>query len=425
MLSTVLPIALSPMPLPAGKTFDVAIVGGGIHGAGVAQASAAAGYRTLLIERSDWATATSRWSSKLIHGGLRYLESAQFNLVRNSLYERALLLKNAPQLVRAVPFFIPVYANTRRRPWQLRIGLTLYALLAGLHPLSRFRSVPKNEWATLTGLRTDNLQAVFQYWDAQTDDAELTRAVVQSASSLGATCITGCELLHADEQDFQHVLHLRSVDSSGTNISSNAQHWQCSARALVNATGPWVNEIVARCESAGTPQPISWVKGTHIVLPATAKPGIFYLEAPRDGRAVFVMPWRDHEGREQTLVGTTEVEINSPAANPTDTEIDYLLETLRFYFPQHPDTVVNSFAGVRVLPTGNSSPFGRARESLITRSGASAPFVSIYGGKLTTYRHTAEQVIAALRPALGYLSVRADTRQLPLTPVATSTPAIK
>ena len=409
-------IASSPLvSLPIGKTFDVAIVGGGIHGAGVAQASAAAGYRTLLIERSEWATATSRWSSKLIHGGLRYLESAQFNLVRNSLRERALLLQNAPQLVRAVPFFIPVYAHTRRRPWQLRIGLTLYALLAGLQPLSRFRSVPECEWATLTGLRTDNLQAVFQYWDAQTDDAELTRAVVQSAISLGATCITGCELLHADDQDFQHVLHLRSSDASGT------QHWQCSARSLVNAAGPWVNEIVARCENAGPPQAISWVKGTHIVLPATAKPGIFYLEAPRDGRAVFVMPWRDHNQNELTLVGTTEVEINSPAAAPTTEEIDYLLETLRFYFPQHPDTVLDSFAGVRVLPAGNNSPFSRARESLLTRTGASAPFVSIYGGKLTTYRHTAEQVMEALRPALGYLPVRANTEQLPLTPVA-STP---
>ena len=406
--------------LPIGKAFDVAIVGGGIHGAGVAQASAAAGYRTLLIERSDWATATSRWSSKLIHGGLRYLESAQFNLVRNSLHERALLLKNAPQLVRAVPFFIPVYANTRRRPWQLRIGLALYALLAGLHPLSRFRTVPKSEWPTLANLRTDNLQTVFQYWDAQTDDAELTRAVVQSATSLGATCITGCELLHADEQDFQHRLHLRSTDSAGA-----IQHWQCSARALVNATGPWVNEMVARCEHAGPAQSISWVKGTHIVLPPTQKPGIFYLEAPRDGRAVFVMPWRDRDGREQTLVGTTEVEIDSPAAAPTAAEIDYLLETLRFYFPQHPDKVLDSFAGVRVLPTGNNSPFSRARESLLTRSGASTPFISIYGGKLTTYRHTAEQVIAALRPALGYLSARADTQQLPLTPAATSIPAIK
>jgi glycerol-3-phosphate dehydrogenase len=399
----------SPVPaLPLQQTFDVAVIGGGIHGAGVAQASAAAGYRTLLIERNDWAAATSRASSKLIHGGLRYLETAQFNLVRHALRERALLLRNAPELVRAVPFYIPIYAHTRRRPWQIQIGLLLYALLAGLHPLARFRRVPHREWATLPGLRTEGLQQVFQYWDAQTDDAALTRAVVQSAATLGATCLTGCELLRSDllrhdQRDARHHLHLRS----GTT------EWSCSARSLVIAAGPWVNDVAARCESAGPPRPLSWVKGTHIVLPAAPKPGIFYLEAPRDGRAIFVMPWHDH-----TLVGTTEVEIDEPSAPPTADEIEYLLETVRFYLPLHPDTVLDSFAGVRVLPAGKRSPFSRARESVIARSdsGSGAPIVSIYGGKLTTWRYTAEQVLAALRPVLGYLPLQADTRQLPLPP---------
>ncbi len=392
--------------LPEQQTFDVAIIGGGIHGAGVAQASAAAGYRTLLIERGEWAAATSRASSKLIHGGLRYLESAQFNLVRHSLRERALLLRNAPELVHAVPFYIPIYRHTRRRPWQIRIGLTLYALLAGLHPLARFRRVPKSEWATLPGLRREGLQTVFQYWDAQTDDAELTRAVVQSATTLGAICLTGCEFQHSEYRDGLHQLQLRRGD----------HEWQCRARSVVNAAGPWVNEVAAHCENAGAPHQLSWVKGTHIVLPtappSTKKRGIFYLEAPRDGRAIFVMPWHG-----KTLVGTTEVEIDGPSAAPTTDEIAYLLETIHFYFPQHPDTVLESFAGVRVLPAANLSPFGRPRESVLARSGQIAPIVSIYGGKLTTWRHTAEQVLAALRPALGYLPQQADTRQLPLPPM--------
>ncbi|MET0377401.1 MAG: FAD-dependent oxidoreductase [Spongiibacteraceae bacterium] len=397
----------SAQALPEQQTFDVAIIGGGIHGAGVAQASAAAGYRTLLIERGEWAAATSRSSSKLIHGGLRYLESAQFNLVRHSLRERTLLLRNAPELVRAVPFYIPIYRHTRRRPWQIRIGLTLYALLAGLHPLARFRRVPQSEWATLPGLRREGLQTIFQYWDAQTDDAALTRAVVQSAAALGAICLTGCELQHSKEGGGLHRLQLRRDD----------HNWQCSARSLVNAAGPWVNEVAARCENGGPSRALSWVKGTHIVLPTapppTTKHGIFYLEAPRDGRAIFVMPWHG-----KTLVGTTEVEIDSPGAAPTADEIAYLLETLQFYFPQHPDTVLESFAGVRVLPADSASPFGRARESVLARGGHAAPIVSIYGGKLTTWRHTAEQVLAALRPALGYRPQRADTRHLPLPPMA-------
>lgn len=392
-------------PLPEHTAFDVAVIGGGIHGAGVAQASAAAGYRTLLIERDDWASATSRSSSKLIHGGLRYLESGQFSLVRNSLQERALLLRNAPQLVHAVPFFIPVYPQTRRRPWQLRIGLSLYALLAGLQPLARFRSVPRADWAAMGGLREEALQHVFQYWDAQTDDAELTRAVVQSAASRGATCLTHCELVRSEEMNFRHQLTLRS----------GSYNWTCSTRALVNATGPWVNDVDARCDMSAPPRPISWVKGTHIVLPASPKPGIFYLEAPRDGRAIFVMPWRDH-----TLVGTTEIEVDSPRADPTRAEIDYLLETLRFYFPQHPDTVIDAFAGVRVLPASSASPFARSRESLLARTGASAPHISIYGGKLTTYRHTAEQIMDMLRPALGALSGGTDTRNVRLTPCTTT-----
>jgi glycerol-3-phosphate dehydrogenase len=402
---------MTDAPRPIDATFDVAIIGGGIHGAGVAQASAARGLRTLLIDRADWANATSRASSKLIHGGLRYLESAQFGLVRHSLHERALLLRNAPALVHAVPFFIPVYPHTQRRPWQLWCGLALYAALAGLHPLARFRRVPRAEWPQLGGLRQDGLQAVFQYWDAQTDDAALTRAVVQSAQTLGAVCLPRCELLEARAEHALHTLRLR--DAGG----DEGGEWHCHARALVNAGGPWVNDVLERCQPDVRTHPLSWVKGTHIVLPPTDKAGIFYLEAPRDGRAIFVMPWQRHDGAPATLVGTTEVEVDTPAATPSAAEVDYLLETLRHYLPDHPATVLDSFAGVRVLPTSDSSPFSRARDSLLLRDGdASAPILSIFGGKLTTYRHTAEQVMQALAPTLGYVSERADTAQLPLTP---------
>jgi glycerol-3-phosphate dehydrogenase len=168
------------------ETFDVAVIGAGIHGTGVAQAAAAAGHSVLLLEQTSVAAGSSSRSSKLIHGGLRYLETGQFGLVRESLRERGLMLRLAPELVRVQRFYIPVYAHTRRRPWQLRLGLSLYALLSSLRPESRFGTVPRSEWATLDGLDTAGLQAVFWYQDGQTDDRALTRAVRDSALQLGA-----------------------------------------------------------------------------------------------------------------------------------------------------------------------------------------------------------------------------------------------
>src|SRR6266404_570698 len=168
------------------KQYDVVVVGGGIHGAGVLQAAAAAGHSTLLIERLGLASGTSSRSSKLIHGGLRYLESGQFALVRESLRERAIHLRIASELVELKPFFIPVYRDTRRRPWQLKIGLWMYALLGGFDAATRFGSVPKAQWPSLDGLKTLDLDAVIRYHDAQTNDALLTRAVVKSALGLGA-----------------------------------------------------------------------------------------------------------------------------------------------------------------------------------------------------------------------------------------------
>lgn len=371
------------MTLPAGEAFDVAVVGGGIHGAGAARAAQAAGYRTLLLERDDWAAATSRSSSKLIHGGLRYLESGQINLVYHSLRERERLFRERPALVKPVPFFIPVYAQTRRRPWQIRAGLSLYALLAGLRKYARFRQVPRAQWSQLDGLNTAGLQAVFQYWDGQTDDAALTRAVIADAERDGAQCLAGSELLAATLRDAALVLDVRT----------GGEAWQCRARHLINATGPWVNEMLQRCEPAPPQRALSWVKGTHIVLPALSLPGIFYLEAPRDGRAVFVMPWQD-----KTLIGTTETIVDAPQAAPDDAEIHYLLETARHYFPQLCADVVASFAGVRVLPASAENPFSRARDSVLTSFAAGdARIVSIYGGKLTTFRHTAAQALKLLR----------------------------
>src|ERR1700690_3631466 len=183
------------------RDFDVLVVGGGIHGAGVLQAAVAAGPRALLIEQHGIASGTSSRSSKLIHGGLRYLESGQFALVRESLRERAIHLRIAPSLVELKPFYIPVYKDTRRRPWQLKIGLFVYALLGGFDASTGFGTVPRVQWAELDGLDTQNLDAVIRYQDAQTDDASLTRAVVQSACMLGGELAMPARFLEAQLDD--------------------------------------------------------------------------------------------------------------------------------------------------------------------------------------------------------------------------------
>ena len=174
--------------------YDVVIIGAGIHGAGVAQAAAAAGYSVLVLEQYDAvAQGSSSRSSKLIHGGLRYLESGQFHLVRECLRERSILLRNAPHLVELVPFHIPVYRETRRRPWKIVLGLGIYSLFSR----KRFHKISRDDWHQLDGLRCDRLDAVFSYYDAQTDDARLTRTVLASARDLGADLVTAAEFMLA------------------------------------------------------------------------------------------------------------------------------------------------------------------------------------------------------------------------------------
>jgi glycerol-3-phosphate dehydrogenase len=177
---------------------DVLVVGGGIHGAGCAQAAAAAGHSVLLLEQRALAAGSSSRSSKLIHGGLRYLESGQWRLVRESLHERTTLLRLAPDLVKLRQFHIPLYGDTRRRGWQLRVGLTLYAALAGFDRSAGFGTVPRRLWGELDGLQSRGLRQVYWYHDAQTDDRLLTEAVVRSAQSLGAELRMPAQLVGAE-----------------------------------------------------------------------------------------------------------------------------------------------------------------------------------------------------------------------------------
>ncbi len=383
---------------------EVAVVGGGILGVGAAQACAAAGYRCTLVEQDDWAAGTSSRSSKLIHGGLRYLETGQLALVRESLRERAILLRIAPGLVRPLAFLIPVQANTRRRPWQLAAGLGLYALLAGWTRLARFQAFsPRRLPAALrgAGLQVDGLQAVFRYWDAQTDDVQLTHAVLRSAQALGVDACRPARLLAAERTQDGYTL---SIDADG-----GPRGLRC--RYLVNAGGPWVNDVLARIAPLATHRPIDRVLGSHLVLEPALHDEAFYLESPIDQRAVFVLPWKG-----ATLLGTTErpFEGDPAEAAVSAAERDYLLATLRHYFPDVRPTIVGEFAGVRVLPHGDGRAFQRPRDCVFHVDPAHPRLVSLYGGKLTGYRHTGQDVVAKVRQALGPRPEKADTATLRL-----------
>jgi len=386
------------------KEYDVIVVGGGIHGAGVLQATQAAGYQGLLIEKNSLASGTSSRSSKLIHGGLRYLESGQFALVRESLRERSIHLRIAPDLVEMKSFFIPVYRDTRRRPWQLKLGLCLYALLGGLAPGTAFGSVPRREWGALDGLDTNGLDAVIRYFDAQTDDAQLTRAVVRSAQELGgelampATFMRG--LLRDDGVEVQY-------DHAGGRVT-------CRTRVLVNAAGPWAARIAGEVQPAIAVPAVDLVQGTHIVLPVAVTAGIYYVESPTDGRAVFVMPWQG-----ATMIGTTETPYRGDPdlVHPLPEEEEYLLAVAARYFPAFRDMtrkdIVSRFAGLRVLPAASETAFTRSRETIFTPDRDPRPRVlTLYGGKLTGWRAAAAEVLDRIRPSLGPKARRGSTDRL-------------
>ncbi len=377
-------------------------MGGGIHGVGVAQAAAAAGHTTVLVERTALAAGTSSKSSKLVHGGLRYLESAQFGLVRESLAERALLLELAPQLVQLVPFHIPVYRTTSRRAWMVQTGLSLYATLGNLRETARFSRVPRREWSELDGLRTDGLQAVFRYYDGQTDDAALTRAVADSATDLGARILAPATLVSATRKGSAYRVELEVCGEAA----------ELRAATLVNAAGPWVNGVVDRITPPPARRNVDLVSGTHIEIEGEVQQGIYYTEAPTDQRAVFTMPWQGH-----ALIGTTEKPFEGDPATvePSGEEIDYLLGVHAHYFPGQEQKLISAWAGLRVLPHGAGDAFNRPREVILPVDRRDEPrLVSIYGGKLTGYRLTAEKVLEILSPSLPGAQPVADTRHIKL-----------
>lgn len=392
------------MPTPrmqdATTMFDAVVIGAGIQGAGVAQALAAEGFNVALVEQAEHAAAqTSSKSSKLIHGGLRYLETAELSLVRECLHERQTLTRIAPSLVSLKPFYIPVYRGQKRSAFWVHAGLLLYRFLGG--GACRKHSLAK---AAQLGLNTRNLQALFEYQDAQTDDVKLTCAVVKSAEKLGATIafnfdVVACQRLAAG-------YCVKAADGR-----------RLQAGAIINAAGAAINRV-AQFDSSWPTVAIDLVQGSHLILDYPAPAGCIYTESPDDGRAVFLLPWYG-----KLMVGTTEL---SRGSNPdlnavTEQERAYLLRVVAHALCDvnlEELTVLDAFSGLRVLPKESQSAAmnKKARDTrLVHQLSTQHQYLAIYGGKLTAYRATAQKVVAKLKPFLPPCHPKHSTAQLPLT----------
>ena len=387
--------------------YDVAIIGGGIHGVGVAQAAAARGYKTVLLEQYDHlAEGTSSRSSKLIHGGLRYLEQFEFSLVRECLLERSYLLNNAPDLVKLTPVYIPIYKHSKRSPLTIRAGLSLYAMLGNFSADARFSKVKKSQWDQLHGLDTNNLKAVYRYYEAQTDDSLLTKAVMDSAREHGAELI-----LNAKVKDILLESELGKLTYENEGGKENG----ITSKVIVNAAGPWAEKVVDSVQPKQKNVQVDLVQGAHIVLPINMGEVIFYIESPTDQRPVFVMPWYG-----ETMIGTTESIFDDDPSKtyPLEKEVEYLLNAFYTYFPEHKNRnlkVSGQFAGLRVLPRSQKNANQRSRETIYLRDNKKKPrILSIFGGKLTAYRATAEHVIARIEPSLPAAKSTIDTKKLRL-----------
>lgn len=401
------PLVRDVAALRAGDQFDVLVVGGGIYGAWTAYDAASRGLRVALVEKNDWGAGTSSASSKLIHGGLRYLEHYEFGLVRHALRERRTLYRIAPHLVRPLNFVLPMWKGPRASPLMLSAGLTLYDLLAmGSHPVERHRHFRAREvLARYPFVDPERLLGGFRYGDCQEDDARMTLVVTAAAQSCGAVCanrVAALELL--DQQD--RVVGARLRDEVG------GESFTLNARVVVNAAGPWAPFLL---DDARRP-PVKLVKGTHIVLPAIAGCNEAFLLTAADGRVFFVIPWY---GR--TLVGTTESTVAHPdQAQPTAEETRYLLDGVRNGLPGLGWTeadVVGAFAGVRMLQAEEAESLAAvSREFTVLRP---RPGLLMHvGGKYTTSRGDSSEIVDALFGELGRKAPRSvtDRRALPGAP---------
>jgi glycerol-3-phosphate dehydrogenase len=377
--------------------FDIAIIGGGINGCGIARDAAGRGLSVHLCEKSDLASGTSSASTKLIHGGLRYLEYYEFRLVREALMEREVLLRAAPHIIRPLRFVLPHHSGLRPA-WLIRLGLFLYDHLGGREVLPPARRISLVQDEAGQPLKPE-FRSGFEYSDCWVDDSRLVVLNAVDAADRGAVIETRTEMLNAERRSGAWTVVLRDRSTGAERT--------ISARALVNAAGPWVAEVTADRLGLPVDAPVRLVKGSHIVVKRLFRHERAYIFQQADGRIVFAIPY---EG-DFTLIGTTDLDYDGdPAdARATEAEIEYLCAAASEYF-QHritPAEVVHTYAGVRPLyDDGASEAQAATRDYVLKVDGGAGqpPLLSIFGGKITTYRRLAEAALEKLAqyfPKLG------------------------
>jgi glycerol-3-phosphate dehydrogenase len=389
------------------QRFDLLVVGGGITGAGVARDAARRGLRVALVEAEDFASGTSSRSSRLIHGGVRYLEHGYLHLVFEASRERRRLLKIAPHLVRPLQFTWPIYQGARISRWKLAAGLTLYDTLA------LFRNVGRHRRLSADGVReaepsleTDGLTGGAAYWDAATDDARLTLANVIDASAHGAVVLN-----HARVATLTFGSSGGSADGAVVRDARGGHELRVRARLVVNATGPWTDEI-AKMEGGEHGPAVRGTKGVHIAVPSerVGNVGAVTMLSPDDGRVMFTLPSTPGI----TIVGTTDTATSEHPAEvrASGADVRYLLSACNRFFPTASLTeadVIAAWAGIRPLvATGNKgNPSSASREHSIRFSARGV--LTVTGGKLTTYRAMAEQIVDQAVERLGRPARQCDT----------------
>jgi len=393
--------------------FDVIIIGGGINGAGIARDAALRGMRVCLLEQDDLCSATSRWCSRLIHGGLRYLEFAEFGLVRESLRERETLLRIAPHLVRPLPLLIPLRAGDRRGRATIRAGLWLYDLLSAGKSVPAHRMLdPAAALREMPGLAAAGLRGAASYHDAQATFPErlvLENLLAARAAGAAIRLHTRAERVLVEGGRVTGVVARDRRTGAGATLS---------APLVVNAAGPWVDQLLGMLAGRRLRRFIGGAKGTHIVVDVL--PGLgasaCYAEAGADGRPFFVIPWNG-----MTLIGTTDIPCaGDPAAVHSDpAEIDYLLAEAGRLFPAarlSREDIRYSYVGVRPLPAaaGKDQAAITRRHAIRHHRGVARGLYSIIGGKLTTYRSLAEEVVDRLVRRLGREFASCSTAREPL-----------
>ena len=366
------------------KVFDLFIIGGGINGAGLARDAAGRGLSVCLADKGEIGGATSSWSTKLIHGGLRYLENYEFKLVRESLKEREIIYKIAKPISKPIPFIIP-YVDKIRPAWLIKMGLFLYDNLGGktIIPKSNTLDISKK----LPNILKKKYKTGFQYFDVQIDDKKLTKLNIKSAKKYKAKVLEYNKVKKAEIDGNEWVIHLQK----GEKIKS---------KILINASGPWINETLKKNIKIKSKNKIRLVKGSHIITKKLYKKDVAFTFQNTDKRIIFVIPYK----KKFSLIGTTEVEVKSPENKEiSKKEIQYLIRSVNNYLEKQISTkdIVDSYSGIRPLIEDFNQASKVTRDYIFDLNIIKKlPLLSIYGGKLTTYRKLAENVLLDLEKFL-------------------------